>query len=121
MKKIFIFSALSLLLFSSCGINNAFILNQNQNATQVQLASSNFKVTDRVSGSAEVKYICMIGGMNKKQLFENAYAAMVNKAALTGSSRALANIVTEEHIGGFPPFYFKRTITVTAHIVEFTR
>ncbi|MEO9871428.1 MAG: DUF6567 family protein [Ekhidna sp.] len=44
---------------------------------------------------------------------------MVNKAELTGS-RALVNIMTEEHIGGVPPFYYKRTINVSAHVIEFT-
>lgn len=56
--------------------------------------------------------------MNKKQLYENAYSDMVKKADLTGS-RALINIVTEEHVGGVPPFYYTRTVTVSAHVIEF--
>ena len=109
------------MLFSSCGVNYALIENQNQNSTQVHLTSDNFKVVDRVTGNAEVEYVLFFGGLNKKQLYENAYADMVNNANLLSSSKALVNIVTEEQIGGFPPFYYKRTITVSAHVVEFTR
>jgi hypothetical protein len=108
-------------LLSGCGFNNAIILNHNQNSTQVQLAGNNFKVIDKVSGKAEVSYILMIGGLDTRQLYENAYSAMMDKANLTGGSKAVVNIVTEEHIGGVPPFYYKRTITVSANVIEFTR
>ncbi len=63
-KTINIFAIIiSMLLFGSCGVNTAIILNHNQNNTQVSLSSNNFKVVDKVSGSAEVKYIFMIGGL----------------------------------------------------------
>src|SRR5689334_20070442 len=118
MKKItaFILIAGTLLMLASCGINSSLVVNQNQSATQVQLSGKNFKVTDRISGSASVKYIMLVGGLRHKQLYDNAYAAMVAKAGLTGGARALVNIVTEEHIGGLPPFYYKRTITVSGHV-----
>jgi hypothetical protein len=29
--------------------------------------------------------------------------------------------VTEEHLGGVPPFYYTRTITVSASVIEFTK
>lgn len=120
-KKIFAgLIALSMIL-TSCGVNNSIILNHNQNSTQVQLSSDNFRVIDKVTGSAEVEYIFMIGGLDKRQLYENAYSAMVSKANLTNAPRALVNIVTEEHIGGVPPFYYKRTVTVSAHVVEFIK
>lgn len=107
--------------FSSCGVNGALVLNQNQNATQVHMSSNNFKVVDKVSGTSSVKYICLIGGLRKKQLYENAYAEMMNKANLLNGSKAVVNVVTEEHVGGVPPFYLKRTITVSANVIEFTR
>ncbi len=120
MKKLF--SSLTAIAFlaitSSCGVNHALMVNLNQNATQVHLASNNFKVVDKVSGSADVTYILIFGGLNKRQLYQNAYADMVSKTDLTGS-KALVNLVTEEHFGGVPPFYNKRTITVSAHVVEF--
>ena len=104
--------------FSSCGINAAYVFNLNQNSTQVVLASDNYEVVDRVAGSSEVAYIFSIGGMNKRQLYENAYADMVQKAELNGS-KALVNIVTEEHVAGFPPFYVRRTVTTSANVIEF--
>ena len=109
------------LFFNSCGVNNALIVNQNQNSTQVHLTTNNYKVVEKVTGSAEVEYVLLIGGMNRKQLYENAYADMISKTNLMSSSKALINIVTEEHLSGVPPFYFKRTITISAHVIEFTR
>ena len=109
---------LSLIFFYSCGVSGAYINNENQNSTQVHLTSNNYRVIDQVSGSSEVSYILIFGGMNKKQLYENAYSNMVKEANLSGS-KALVNIVTEEHLGGVPPFYYTRTITVSAHVIEF--
>ena len=106
--------------FSSCGVGYATIQNQNQNSTQVHLSENNFKVVDKVSGKSEVSYVLIFGGKDKRQLFQNAYAAMVNSADLNSNSRALANVVTEEHMGGFPPFHYTRTITVSAHVIEFS-
>lgn len=71
-------------------------------------------------GSAQVEYVFFIGGINRKQLYANAYADMVSKADLMTNSRALINVVTEEQFAGFPPFYTRRTITVSAHVIEFT-
>ena len=123
MKKLFYVSmlVLSILFFNACGVNNALIANLNQNATQVHLSSNNYRVVESVSGSAEVKYILLIGGMDRSQLYENAYADMVSKADLTSGSKALINVVTEDHVAGVPPFYLKRTITVSAHVIEFKR
>jgi hypothetical protein len=123
MKKVLnLVVVLAVLFFAtSCGVNNAIITNQNQNSTQVQLASNNYKVVEKISGNAEVTYVLCFGGMNKKQLFENAYSAMVGKTNLLNGSKALINIVTEEHLGGVPPFYYKRTVTVSAHVIEFTK
>jgi len=106
---------------NSCGVNVASVYNLNQNATQVQLNSNNFQIVDKVSGSAEVQYVLIFGGMNKKKLYENAYAAMVENANLESGSKALINIVTENHIGGIPPFSYKRTVTVSSHVIEFNR
>lgn len=122
MKKSFFAFFITLLLFSvsSCGANYALIYHQNQHSTQVHLRSNNFQVLKQVSGSAEVDYIFMIGGLNRRQLYENAYADMVKSVNFSDGSKALTNIVTEEHIGGLPPFYFKRTINVSALVIEFT-
>jgi hypothetical protein len=120
MKKT-ILPLLAALLLSSCGFNSALVLNHNQNNTQVQLGSNNYKVVERISGSAEVEYILMIGGLDKRKLYENAYSDMMTKANMLNTSRALINVVTEEHVGGVPPFWYKRTLTVSAYVIEFTR
>ena len=123
MKKIGIYFALLFLttFLSSCGVGTALVMNHNQNATEVHLTANNFKVVDQVSGSSEVSYVLAIGGMSKKQLYENAYATMIKKANLLNSSKAIINVTTEEHFSGFAPFFVRRTITVSAQVVEFTR
>jgi len=123
MKKISIYSVfLSIALFlSSCGIGTARVANHNQNATEVHLSGNHFKVIDQVSGSSEVSYILAIGGMKKRQLYENAYSTMMKKANLLNGSKAIINVMTEEHFSGFAPFFVRRTITVSAQVVEFTK
>ncbi|MEO9806039.1 MAG: DUF6567 family protein [Reichenbachiella sp.] len=105
---------------NSCGVSGAYIYNHNQNSTQVHLAKNNYQIVSEVSGSADVDYVLIFGGMNRKQLYSEAYASMIREADLKSGSRAIVNIVTEEHLGGVPPFYYNRTITVSAHIIEFT-
>jgi len=39
---------------------------------------------------------------------------------LTGSSKAVVNVTVEEHIAAFLIFYVRRTVTVSAHVIEFT-
>jgi hypothetical protein len=123
MKKISIYSLMLLLsaFLSSCGIGTALVNNLNQNATEVHLSTNNFKVVDQVSGSSEASYVFAIGGMKKKQLYENAYSMMMKKANLLNSSKAIINVTTEEHFSGFAPFFVRRTITVSAQVVEFTK
>jgi len=123
MKKIGIYSVFLLLaaFISSCGIGHAFVTNHNQNATEVHLSENNFKVIDQVSGSSETSYILAIGGMDKRQLYQDAYSAMLKKANLLNGSKAIINVMTEEHVNGFAPFFVRRTITVSAQVIEFTR
>lgn len=123
MKKIGIYTVLLLLaaFLNSCGISHAYVVNHNQNATEVHLNANNFKVIDQVSGSSEASFVFAIGGMNKRQLYENAYSTMIKKANLLNSSKAIINVVTEEHTSGFFPFFVNRIITVSAQVVEFTR
>ncbi|WP_162419374.1 DUF6567 family protein [Cyclobacterium roseum] len=105
----------------SCGVNQAWILNQNQNSTEVHLGSNNFEVLGQVKGSASVDYVLIFGGTNRKNLYKEAYDAMIEEADLTSGSRTLTNVLTEEHVGGVPPFYYKRTLTVSGTVVEFNR
>ena len=121
-KTVAILTGIILLIsMNSCGVNNALMINQNNNSTEVHLTTNNYRVVEKVSGNAEVNYVLFFGGMNKTQLFENAYAAMVDNADLESGSRALINVVSEDHVGGVPPLFYKRTVTFTAHVIEFTR
>lgn len=122
MKTLFIALALgAIVILSSCGVNYAAIANHNLNNTQVQLSSNNFKVVDKVTGTAYVQYIVFIGGLKKQQLYEKAYSDMLAKANLLNSSKALVNILTEEHYMFITPYYIRRTLTVSANVIEFTR
>lgn len=123
MKKIGIYFALlfPIVFLSSCGIGTAIVNNHNQNTTEVILSGNNFKVIDQVSGSSEVSYVLAIGGIKKRQLYENAYSTMIKKANLLNGSKAIINVMTEEHVSGFAPFFVRKTITVSAQVVEFTR
>ncbi|MEP4534086.1 MAG: DUF6567 family protein [Cyclobacteriaceae bacterium] len=102
----------------SCGVSGAYVYNHNQNATQVTLASDNFNVVGKVKGTSEASYILFVGGLKKKRLYENAYTDMITTANLKGP-QAIANVIHEEHFGGVPPFFIKRTVTVSAHVIEF--
>lgn len=106
---------------TSCGVSNAFVFNHNSNTTQVQLSQKNFEVVGQVVGDAEVSYVLIFGGAQKRRLYENAYSEMIKDANLTSGAKALTNMVTEEHVGGVPPFFYKRTITVSANVIEFTK
>lgn len=105
MKTIgFYFMLLLLATFlNSCGIGTALVTNHNQNATEVHLSGNNFKVIDQVSGSSEASYVLAIGGIKKRQLYHNAYSAMMKKANLLDASKAIINVTTEEHFSGFAP------------------
>ncbi len=109
----------SLGVLSSCGVGYSYVLNQNHNATQVELSESNFKVVDKVSGSSEVEYVFFFGGIKKRNLYKDAYTQLLDQADMIGKSKAITNLTTEEHVGGFPPFYTRRTITVHAQVIEF--
>jgi len=117
-KTIFISIAL-LIGLNACGVNQAWILNQNQNSTQVQLSKKNYRHISQVSGTAEVSYVLIFGGANKRALYNTAYRDMLDKATLTGA-RSLTHILSEEHIGGIPPFFYKRSSTLSAQVIEST-
>lgn len=107
------------LLLTSCGVNQALVFNQNQNSTQVHLSEANFRTVGRVMATDSVKYILIFGGMKKKHMYEHVYANMLDKAELGAGPRAVVNVLTEEHFGGFFPFYYKRTLTVSGQVIEF--
>ncbi len=122
MKNLKIAMALLLVtfLFQGCGIHTALVGNLTGNMTSVELSKKNFKVVERISGSSDATYIMGIGGLSHKALIEKARADMLKGTDLTGSSKAIVNMTVEEHLASYLIFYVKRTVTVSAHVVEFT-
>jgi hypothetical protein len=45
---------------------------------------------------------------------------MLSRHDLTGGSMAIINLTVEDHVSSFLIFYVKRTVTVSAHLIEFT-
>lgn len=119
-SKILILSAILMVSLNSCGVGAAYVYNLNANNTEVRLSQKNYEIVDRVTGQSEVDYVLVFGGMKKRQLYANAYSKMMENADLSSGSKAIVNVVTEEHLGGVPPFYYKRTITVSGNVIEFT-
>lgn len=109
------------MVLSSCGYNHMQVLNHNQNNTQVELSQDNFKILGQVKGSAQVNYVLIFGGRKKQELYNAAYSEMLEKANIEGEAKVLTNIITEQHVGGYPPFFYTRSLTVKANVVEFTQ
>ena len=122
MKQFKILSTVFLIsiLITGCGFHSSLVGNINNNTTNVELSKKNFKVIDKISGSSTATYILGFGGLSNKALIENAKAKILENANLTGSSKAIINVTTESHFSFFVPFYFQKTITVSAHVIEFT-
>lgn len=118
--KIAITLLLVAFLFHGCGIHTALMGNLTGNMTNVELSKKNFKVIERISGTSDATYIMGIGGLSHKALIEKARADMLKGTDLTGNARAVVNVTVEEHLASYLIFYVKRTVTVSAHVVEFT-
>jgi len=108
------------MLMASCGIHSGLVGNINSNTTNVELSENNFKVIERVSGQSTATYVFGIGGLSNKSLIEAAKSKMLESANLTGSSKAIINVTTERHISLVVPFFYRKTVTVSAHVIEFT-
>ncbi len=123
MKTIKILSIIFLtsFLLTSCGIHSGMVANLNNTTTNVDLNKNNFKVIEKVSGNSTATYVFGIGGLSKKALIEKAKVKMLENANLIGSSKAIINLTTESHMTIVYPFFLRRTITVSGHIVEFTQ
>lgn len=101
----------------SSGLTNQFSLYGIQ--THVELSENNFKVVDRVSGSASLTYVFGFGGIAKQGLIEQAKANMMNKIEAEGKPIAIANM-TVESASSIILIVRKYTVTVSADVIEFT-
>lgn len=118
-KKITLLGA-SLALMSSCATHNALTANLKSQNTQVILTQDNFKIGDRIEGSANATYVLGIGGLSKKSLLETARTTMYQNANLQGSSKALINETFSTKTAFFF-FFWKHQVNVSADVVEFTK
>lgn len=107
------------LSFTGCaGIGSTAVSNHNLTQTQVVLSDNNFKVIGQAYGEATATYICGVGGLNKKALYDNAINEMAKNANLSGS-QTLTNTTVHYSIKMITPFYVKTTCSATANIIQF--
>jgi hypothetical protein len=117
-KNITLFiTVLIMLALSSCGIHSTLSSNQNQNQTQVVLARKNYKIIQKVTGSATNTSIFGIGG-GMRALVSRARAKMLDNIDFAGSRAIInENIETNDRIIFFVN---TKTVTVSAYLIEFT-
>ena len=108
---------ITMLLLSSCAFHGGYI--GHSIVTNVELSQNNFTVIDRVSGSASSVKILGFG-LSNERMYAEAYNEMVDNAKLKGGAKALANITTDTQIAKFI-ISSRKTITVSADVIEFTR
>ena len=120
--KAFLIIFLSSILMTSCatGLHSGKFFNVNNNNTNVVLTKNNFKVVEKVTGNSTATYILGIGGISNKALIAKAKTNMLENANLIGNAKAIINFTTEVHTTQINPFFSRKTITVSAHIIEFT-
>ena len=120
MKKVFsLFLVVTLLFsFSSCGIHSGLTTNVNNHTTNVVLGQNNFKVIQKVVGTASGTSVFGIGG-SFKPLIEKARAKMLESADLIGTSRAVINETVEINKKNYVGIVNVRTVTVSAYVIEF--
>ena len=119
MKKFFsicAFVAATLSLTGCVGVANT--VSNNLTQTQVVLSDNNFKVVGQAYGEASATYICFIGGLSRKALYNNAVSEMTKNANLKGS-QTLTNTTMHYSSQMITPFYVKVTCSASATIVQF--
>ena len=116
-KSLFIIPLL--LLLNSCGFHDGLTSNINASQTSVVLSQKNYKVIDKVSGTATAKYIFGIGGISAKALVEKARTSMVTKNKLNGGAKAYIYPTVDEHMTFIFPFYIQKTVTYSGCLIEF--
>ncbi len=119
--KNFILLLIVAFTFVGCGVNEHLSYNENQQQTSVQLSKANFIVVAKVKGEATATYWFGIGGIKEKALVEMAKADMLSKANILGKPRAIINVTSEiHHLGVLSPIYYRKTVIVSGHVIEFT-
>ena len=116
MKKITLIS-ISLLLLSSCGMNWGYLPNYHH--TEVVLDEANYTYVGSATGESSAINIFGIGPIGSQSLVQDAKADLLSQVDLYSGSRAIVNMVVDEKQSYFTLFYVKRTVYVSADIIEF--
>jgi hypothetical protein len=119
MKRL-LFAAVAACLLAGCGVTTTINGNINNATTNVDLSKKNFKVIERVRGTASNYYVIGMGGLIDRSLTENAKAEMMSNAKLSDGSKAVAFITTDTHTSLVLPIFMQKTITVSGYVIEFT-
>ena len=85
--------------------------------TQVELSKNNYKVIGSVTGEAQATYWFGIGP-SQQNLVDQARRDMIKKANLTGGSKAVINVTSDEKANFFI-FWHKKTVYVSGEVIEF--
>lgn len=120
MKKILNVIILVTIVFSmsSCAVHSGLTDNLNNHTTNVVLQENNYKIVQKVVGTAKGTSVLGFGG-SFKPLVEQARSNMLASADLIGKSRAVINETVEINNKFFLVASI-RVVTVSAYVVEFT-
>ena len=107
-----------ILILNSCGMTRGNL--GNENSTVVNLSKNNFKIIKTAEGEATAHTVLGIFGFNHKDLYNQAKKNLIVNADLNGQSKALINFTVDEstHIG-FLGLFNRKTITISAQVIEF--
>jgi len=99
-------------------MHSGLTFNTNNNVTNVVLQGNNYKIVQKVQGTASGVSVLGIGGPFRA-IVAKARSEMLKNANLVGHSRAIINETVEVNSKYFVLFGVK-TITVSAYVIEFT-
>jgi PBP1b-binding outer membrane lipoprotein LpoB len=118
--KLVIMLAVAAVLLSSChASHSALSRNENVNTTQVVLAKKNYKVLEKIEGTATTVSVFGLGNHGMKTLVSNARADMLSKVNFIGGSKAIINENIE--INNRTIFMVStKSVNVSAYLIEFT-
>lgn len=109
--------AIAYFSFTACGVNTTLVGNLNSNQTVVELSEANYEIVGRYQGTASARYVIGFGGLQEKDMHDEAMRNLLEKANLKGS-QALINVTTERHYE-WKFLIMRSNVIVSAHVVEF--
>lgn len=119
-SRLFLCTLLLVFALTSCGVSSSFVANVSNITTSVELSQKNFKILNKVEGISSNTYIFGVGGLSNTALVEKAKNKMMNKADLIGGSKMVINITYDTHNTFIVPFFYKKTVTASGYVIEFT-